>query len=319
MWWLEGDEYRYRLFDDQWSMADKCQSLHIDREKFLWIGGHATLTREDSRTLARQTIRIKGEVKTMANGNDRTVYGAVYPSTQVFAVDAAMEPRTITTIPGQYRPREIAYDAARHQLLVASGPHIGHNQGALSFVDIATGAIEVRTDILVDQVVFGLSVVGDIAYVCGDRYGEQKGPVKAGAPAEVAAVHIPSRSVLWRIAPSPTWWSITDVHAQGRYLYLVARRPRGEWLAIDLDTREVAMSGAISGDAQVRSHCGRVFASCLWADSIHELPTKPGRAQRDIWHEIPPGWYNLPQFAFVPGKLQTYGIWDRKLALFDLS
>ncbi|WP_089008169.1 hypothetical protein [Micromonospora viridifaciens] len=160
-------------------------------------------------------------------------------------------------------------------------------------------------------------VQGTTAYIAGDTYGEgTSGPIRGTA--QVAAVDIVTRRLLWREEIKPDWQSYESLYVVGNLLYAMGRRPRGAWFAYDLTTRTIVMEGDLGGYGQFNGVDGRVFSWVHWTNDICELPTVPGREVTTLYDNVPRGWYNNPAFNFTPDGRSTWGMLGMDLARFPL-
>ncbi|WP_406385714.1 hypothetical protein [Streptomyces sp. NBC_01618] len=168
-----------------------------------------------------------------------------------------------------------------------------------------------------EQSVMDVAVSGTTAYLAGDTYGEvTPGPLRPTA--QVAALDIVTRRLLWREEIKPDWASYESVHVVGNLLYAMARRPRGAWFAYDLTTRGIVMEGDLGGYGQFNGVDGRVFSWVHWTNDISELPTAVGGSTSTVYDNVPRGWYNNPMFNFTRSGRSTWGMRGTDLALFPL-
>ncbi|MEH1016416.1 hypothetical protein V6U90_25340 [Micromonospora sp. CPCC 206060] len=295
------------------------QSMMRHGRGTVWVGGHYAMTvhRPEAGTSTR--FDINGEVKAMAEGKAGTVYAGLYPSTQIVSVDPDSHQITLLGLLGneQLRTKRIHFDGPRNQLLVASSPQTTKHTGALTFIDLATNTFDTHREYLPEQSVMDVAVQGSTAYLVGDTYGEgTSGPIRKTA--QVAAVDIVTRQLLWREEIKPTWLSYESVYIVGNLLYAVGRRPRGAWFAYDLHTRTIVMEGDLGGYGGLSGVDGRVFSWVHWTNDITELPTVPGGEVTTLYDNVPRGWYNNPCFNFTPEDKATWGMLGTDLARFPL-
>ncbi|OYN85356.1 outer membrane protein assembly factor BamB family protein [Parenemella sanctibonifatiensis] len=224
---------------------------------------------------------------------------------------------TITSFdPEADRPALMAYDEPRNQLIVTTGPHMGGNQGAVAFIDLATGEAETRTDILVDQTHRGLWIEGDIAYLTGGTYGEGTGPIRELA--EVAALDLTTGEVLWRVEPRSGVQDIERVVRRGDVLYVMTRRPSGDILTLDPATGAfVETLTNLGGYGGMDRYGDRVVAWVHWALDI--VVINPDNSFTPVFEDVPRGWYNNPNFSFVAGEHGTWGMDALNLAFFPFG
>lgn len=300
------------------AMPEKAQSMTRDRRGRIWVGGHFSLTRHEPAAGRRTRIHLPGEPKTIVPHHGTRIFAAMYPSTEILDISDDLTVTSLGKIgEGQYRPREAALHSASDQLLVATGPKGGALDGALTFIKLRTGRFSVYPAILPFQSIMSVHVEGDTAYICGDTYGEQN-PPRERDTAQIAAVDIHSHEVLWRIEPKDQWGSLEHVTVHDGLLYCVARRPKGGWVALDLETREVVREGTVSGYGEVKAHRGTVYAATNFSDQLSILPGRTGD-QETLYEPIPIGWYNDPMLTFDGGRSATWGMWGTDLARLPLS
>lgn len=294
------------------------QSMLRHSRGTVWVGGHYAMTVHQPERGTSTRFDVNGEPKSLAEDGRGTVYAGLYPSTQIVAI----EPRDhrITTLGTlgnqQLRARRMYADVERNQLLIASSAASTVHTGALTFVDLAAGTFDVRRDYLPDQNVMDLAVVGRTAYLVGDTYPEG-GATPRRTTAEVAAVDVVTRELLWRAEIKP-WASYENVHVRGNLLYATGRRPRGAWYAYDLTTRTIVMEGDLGGYGQLNGVDGRVLSWVHWTNDISELPTAPGGPTTTLYDNVPRGWYNNPMFGFTRDRKAFWGMWGTDLARFPL-
>ncbi|WP_309129505.1 hypothetical protein [Microbacterium sp.] len=295
------------------------QSMLLTRRQRVWVGGHFAITVHHPPSGTVRRFDVNGEPKALVEGRDGTVYAGMYPTGEIIAIDPdTLKVRVLGTLGhGQMRTRAMHFDADRNQLLVASGPTGGNHTGALTFIDLATGAFEVRKDFLPDQSVMSVAVSGSTAYIVGDTYGESTGgPILPAA--QVAAVDLRTRQLLWREVLRPDWLSYEAVHAVDGQLYFMSRRPRGRWFAFDPASRRVVREGDLGGYGGFGEAGGRVFSWVHWTYDIRELPSERTPVGGLLHGGIPNGWYNNPVFNITPNGKATWGMHGTDLALFPL-
>ncbi|SCL21939.1 hypothetical protein GA0074692_1291 [Micromonospora pallida] len=295
------------------------QSMMRHTRNTIWVGGHYAMTVHRPETGTSDRFDINGEVKAMAEGKAGVVYAGLYPSTQIVSVDPDSYTITVLGLLGneQLRTKRIHHDKPRNQLIVASSPQTTKHTGALTFVDLTDNTFDTHREFLPEQSVMDVVVQGTTAYIVGDTYGEgTSGPIRKVA--QVAAVDIVTRQLLWREEIKPDWLSYESLHVVGNLLYAMGRRPRGAWFAYDLHTRTIVMEGDLGGYGQFNGVDGRVFSWVHWTNDICELPTVPGGEVTTLYDNVPRGWYNNPSFHFTPDGRSTWGMLGNDLAHFPL-
>lgn len=295
------------------------QTMLLHSRQRVWVAGHYAMTVHQPASGDSVRFDIDGEPKALAEGRRGIVYAGLYPSAQIVGIDPNSYEITPLGLLGnqQMRTRAMHYDASGHQLLVASGPSGGLHTGALTFVDLGSNDFEVHREYLPDQSVMGVAVSGRTAYIVGDTYGEgTSGPIRGVA--QVAAIDLDSRELLWREELDDEWESYEDVHVVGNTLYLMARRPRGRWFALDLDTDQVVAEGDLGGYGSFGGAHGRIYSWVHWALDIRELPSEFEDNGKLLHSGVPEGWYNNPRFNFTRDGESTWGMWGTELARFSL-
>lgn len=311
-----GEEPRVHGIVDVAGYPDKAQDMIRHSDGRLWIAGHGATTIRDLRTGTTERRDNFGEIKALQEVGDGSVYGAVYPGCTITRFDPVSLQRTdVAVLEGQYRPSLMAYDAPRNQLVVVSGPHLGGNQGAVSFVSLADHAVEVRTDHLPDQSVRGLHVVGDIAYVCGDTYGEGTGPVAPSG--QVAAIDLRTRELLWRATPRADVASYERVLWRNGKVYLMTRRPRGDLFTFDPATGAVTQVTNLGGYGGMDLIGRRLMTWVHFSLRIDHVTVTD--QVRTLYSEVTNGWYNNPRFVVDPDRSGTWGMYGTDLAWFPFT
>lgn len=311
-----GEEPRVHAIVDVAGYPDKAQDLIRHSDGRIWIAGHGATAIRD---LATGTVERRdnfGEIKALQEVGDGSVYGAVYPGCTITRFDpVSLQHTDVAKIDGQYRPNLMSYDKAREQLVVASGPGIGANQGAVSFVSLADHAVQARPDYLPRQIVRGLHVTGDIAYLAGDTYGEATGPVEPVA--QVAAVDLRTRELLWRVAPRADVTSYERVFWWEGKLFLLTRRPRGDLFTFDPATGKVRLVGNVGGYGALEGTGRRLMTWVHFSRRIDHITLE--EQVRTLYTDVPSGWYNNPRFAFDPQRSGTWGMYGTDLAWFPFT
>jgi hypothetical protein len=295
------------------------QTMLLTSRQRVWVGGHFAMTVHHPPSGRSERFDVNGEPKALAEGRDGTVYAGMYPTGEIVAIN----PDTLTvTLLGtlgnqQMRTRAMHADHTRGQLLVASGPTGGQHTGALTFIDLATGEFDVHREYLPEQSVMSIAVSGSTAYIVGDTYGESTGgPLRAAA--QVAAVDLETRQLLWREVLREDWLSYEAVHVAGDLLYFMSRRPRGRWFSYDLEARRIVQEGDLGGYGAFGGADGRVLTWVHWTNDIRELPSERAEVGRLLHGGVPNGWYNNPVFNLTPNGKATWGMHGTELALFPL-
>lgn len=320
VWWVPpgGEATVFDAAQTEFGYPDEPQSMLLHTDGSLWVGGHFAMTVRDVKRGRVNRFLINGEPKAMVEGPDGTVYAAMYPSAQILAI----HPRThevslLGSIRGQMRTMDMNIDWKRKVLMVATGPSSGRYDGAVTFIDLKTGEFETRQDILPNHRVHGIAHNHRIAIIVGDTVGE--GNSQPLLPvAEVAAVDLDSREVLWRRVLKEGWLSYEDVVLDGTIAYFMGRRPNGGWFAYDLATETIVRQGNLGGYGSFGYDKGRVFAWVHFALEMSELPSRVNPDGELLYSPVPNGWYNNPLFNITPDGEHTWGMWGSQLALFDL-
>lgn len=315
-----GEAEVFSLTSSSFAYPDEVQSMLLhSRGQRLWVGGHYSMTVHNLGAQTSESFYAPGEPKAMVQGADGTVYAGMYPSTNIVAYHPrTFEPTVLGTIGhGQMRVKEMHYDQARHQLLIATGASNRSYSGALTFVDLRTGEFDVHVDILPGQRPMDIAVAGDVAYIVGDTWGDgNSGPSKPAG--DVAAVDLTTREVLWRRELDPDWQSYEGVVHQDGQLYLMGRRPRGPWFLYDLASESIIHRGDLGGYGEFGQSRGRVFSWVHWTFDIRELPSAKQGTERLLHADVPNGWYNNQEFCWAPNGKQIWGVWGPDLAKFTL-
>jgi hypothetical protein len=308
------------------------QSMLAHSHGDVWVAGHFAMTvhhpkqrnngqgnhQQEPSDVPADRFDIGGEPKSMTETADGTVIAGLYPSTNVVAIDpVTYEIRSFGPIDNdQMRPLAMAYDAARNQVLVATTAKQRLYTGALTFVDPRTGTMEVRRDLLPDQNLRNVVVAGDFAYVAGDTFAEATSDRKL-LVASIAEIDLRTRTVTRTFQPRD-WDSYEDVHVEDGILFAVGRRPAGAWFALDLETEEVVLEGAIGGLGGLSGHRGRVYSWDTLGKDIRELGAGPG-GSTVVHEDVPNGWYNRPELSYARNVAGTWGMHGTNLAWFPLT
>ncbi len=317
---------------DSFGYPEPAQSMLAHTSGAVWVGGHSALTVHDQlRTPAipgapapkhrTRRIHVNGEPKSITQGPDGSVYLALYPSTDVVRIDSnTLGVTKLTTIDNeQMRPMNMHFDAPRNQLVIGTTAKQRVFNGGVSFVNASTGETQVLRDVLPDQQVRGFTIADGIGYAAGDTYAEGSSTPRR-ATAQLAAIDLATREVLWRAEPIAAVKSYENVLVVGRTLYALCRRPR-IWLSLDLGTGQVTGQGELGGYGGLGTMDGRVFSWVHWALAIDELPSaaRPADAPTRLYEGVPAGWYNNATFATVPKRNGTWGMYGTDLGWFPLG
>lgn len=320
-WWVPpgGQATVFDTAETEFGYPDEPQSMLLHSNGTIWVGGHYAMTVHDIAAGTEERFLINGEPKGIVEGPDGVVYAAMYPSATVISIQPdTHEIEEFASISGQMRTMDMDYDAKRQVLMVGTGPTAKRYDGAVTFIDIKTGNVDIRQDILPNHRVHGIAHDEQIAYIVGDTVGE--GNTEPLEPvALVAAVDLDSREVLWREALREDWASYEDVVLVGDVLYCMARRPRDHWFAYDVAKKEIIDSGNLGGYGGFGEHDGHVYSWVHWALEIAELPSEVNPDYRTIYAPVPNGWYNNPFFCITPDGKYTWGMWGAQLARFQLQ
>lgn len=321
VWWQPkgGEATVFDAATTEFAYPDEVQSMLLHSNGTLWVGGHFSMTVHNLAEGTQRRILINGEPKDLVEGPDGVIYAGMYPSATVIAIDpTSLKVTTLGAIPGQMRTMDMAYDSRRNVVLVGTGPTSKRYDGALTFIDLETGRFEIRQDILPNHRIHGIALDSSTAYVVGDVVGE--GNTTPGAPvALVAAVDLGSRNVLWRRALRNDWLSYEDLVLDGKVLYFMSRRPRGEWFSYDLDTGRTVASGVLGGYGSFAYDKGRVYSWVHWANELAELPSRKNPEFCALYTAIPNGWYNNPFLCITPNGKRAWGLWGPHLAEYELT
>lgn len=311
---------------------ESAQSLLAHTGGSVWVAGHYAMTvhhprpRSNGRdhehqrpsTTPPEWFEVGGEPKSMVETADGTVVIGLYPSTQVVAITpGSHEQRVLGTIGhDQMRPLAMAYDAARGDVLVATtAKHLLYT-GAITFANPATGEFEVRDDFLPEQNLRNIVVDGDRAYLAGDTFAEATSERRLET-ASIAEIDLTTREVSRTFQPRD-WDSYETITVSDGILFAIARRPNGAWFALDLETEEVIAEGDTGGYGGLGAHLGHIYHRETWGSSLQELSSAGGGTQTVLYSEVPNGWYNRPELAFVRQFSGTWGMHGLDLAWFPL-
>lgn len=265
----------------------------------LYFGGHWGLQVHDTKTWDTYRIPVPGELKTI-DAIDGTVYSALYTSTNLVRIDPRARSVTIVGAIGnaQQRPWQSAYHQASGTLLIASAGGTGRLMGALTLWNIHTNAIEVFPNILPDQSVMSVVLVGDIAYIAGDvKGGGNVTPIRTSAA--IGAFDVVQRKLLWMDEPFEGAKSIQSVAVLDEKLYGLYKDPRGRWFSYDLPSHTVQEGGTLASYGRINVSRGRVYASTFEGGQVYRIG--PGlRTAKWLWTNLGNHWYTIPQVTPVP-------------------
>lgn len=311
---------------------ETAQSMIAHSSGSVWVAGHYALSVHDRLRPPRvprdavpahriRRVDVNGEPKSIAEGPDGSVYLGLYPSTDVVRIDPdSLTVTRLTTINhDQMRLMNMSFDIPRNQLVIGSTAKQRLHSGGVSFVNAASGETQVLRDVLPDQQVRGFAIADGIGYAAGDTYAEGSTTPRRST-AQLAAIDLATRSVLWRIEPAVVQ-SYEAVKVVGRTLYAIARRPRGQWFAYDLDSGRIIAQGDLGGYGGIGAMNGRVFSWVHWARAIDELPSdaRPASDARRLYTDVPDGWYNNATLALDPKWNGMWGMHGTDLAWFPLG
>lgn len=308
------------------------QSLLAHTDDSVWAAGHFSMTvhhpkprnngqgaqNQSPSTVPSQWFEVGGEPKSMVETADGTVVMGLYPSTQVVAIaPGSTAQRLLGTIGNdQMRPLAMAYDPARGEVLVTTTAKQLLYTGALTFVNLETGAFDVRKDFLPGQNLRNIVIEGDYAYIAGDTFAEATSERRLET-ATIAEIDLTTRQVTRILEPRP-WDSYETLTISEGILYAVGRRPNGAWFALDLATEKVVAEGDSGGYGGLGAHLGHVYLHNMWDSSIRRLSLARGGSDSVLYDELPDGWYNRPEFHAVEGIRGTWGMYGMDLAWFPL-
>lgn len=319
IWYHDLDDGSTELFDltdTDVAGPDLVQSIALDEDRAVYVGGHYYITSHQPWSGTSRRTRVAGEPKALLPMGD-AVLAALYPSSEIIALDPRSGQVRSYGHTGYQRPWELAHDPRRQLVLVASAPGTGLLQGALSVLDLRTGELAHYPEVLPDQGVMSVTIAHGVAYLAGDTWGGGSVP-PTRSTSQVAAFDLDTRTVLWRREPLPAMPSIQHVEVEGDTMYGVCKRVSGTWFAMDLPTGEILAQGKLSGYGEIVRHRGQVFAAANFGDNIYRLG--PGLDQAELLTgPIPTSWYTVPQLEFERRTWRAWGVADRKLARFDLA
>jgi outer membrane protein assembly factor BamB len=218
-------------------------------------------------------------------------HSAEYPGGTIGRLDRRQHFATVGAIPRsalQNRPRDVYYDSALRQVLVASMAAYGYLDGALTTYDPQTGDTHAYRGIVDDQTVNSVVTHRGIAYLA-TQVGSS-GIEPTTTEAHLAAFDVATGDVLWRDVPLPGVATIRHIEYLDGLLY--AYTGDGRVFSYDPGSREVVDPVSVGGAGEVEAWNGRLFAAT--GDAVLELdpatlePTTLGSC-------LAGGWYNEPQ------------------------
>ncbi|NUO55171.1 MAG: PQQ-like beta-propeller repeat protein [Hamadaea sp.] len=300
--------------------SERPQSILLQPNKYLYVGGHFSITVRDLQTGSTRRVWVPGEPKALARrGNE--LFAAIYPSGQIIALDPRDDSiRSLGYLGnGQKRPWDLEYDPVTDKLLVASAPLGADLQGALSIVDPDTGEKQVYKNVIPDESLYSLTVdsAAGIVYLGGDVLGGGGTPATKTA-ASVAAFDLNTRRVLWQVDPVAGYKTLQDIKVYHGVLYGVYKRTTS-WFAMDLATRTLLGSGPLTTYGEIEVHRGRVFASSFNAQGAGEVHLLGTTSATKLASGLGMEWYTNPQLAFEPGSWDAWTLVGRDLARVRLD
>lgn len=316
-WDEEAGTSMFRLIETDFACPDAARSMWLDpARQRLWVAGDHSMTVHDTASGHRETFHAPGRARALVGASDGTAYAAMDSGGIVAFHPAQDDPSEIGRLDPGSVPLDMHYDGARSQLLVAVGSPDDESAGALTFIDLATGHFDTQRDVLPNQSITGIAVSGSTAYVVGDVRGGSPG--SDGQAAEVGAVDLHSRTLLWRAVLDPALRAYQAVIIEGGLLYLMGRRPNGHWFSYDLTRREIVQSGYLGGYGAFGQSRGHVFSWTRWDGEIRELPSAESTREQVLHAAVPMGWANDPKFCFTPNGKDIWGLHGTNLARFPL-
>ncbi|MGH3659536.1 MAG: YncE family protein, partial [Micromonosporaceae bacterium] len=327
----DGSFRTYDLVDLGFSVGEPAQSMLRDPRGRIWVGGSFRMNVHDipagaasdddtgDAPAARQ-FRLGGEPKTLVHATDSgLIYAPLYPSTAVVAISP--DDFSVTELGrignGQYRPSGMVHDPDAGQLVISTGGTPGTNQGAVTFVDLASRDFEVRKDVLVGMKASSLWRDGRTLYVAGDTRGEQNPPPDREW-AEIAAVDLDTRRVLWR-KEMVGHKRLGEICVHQGLLYVLPIAIPSRWFGLDVRTREIVLDGTVSSYGDVKPYRGAVYSYTHFSDDIARLPGRDGGAEQVLYPKLPrQAWFNNPVLTFDQVRGGTWGIYEKDLAFFPL-
>lgn len=321
LWYLDlndGSTELFDLTDTDVAGPDLAQSIALDPDGSVHVGGHFYVTVHRPWQDSSRRIRVYGEAKALLPHDAGKVLCALYPSGEIVDIEPATDDVRPIGVIGhrQQRPWEIAYDAERNLAVIASAAASGYLDGALTLLDLSSGEMEVFPGVLPDQSILSVAVVDGVAYLAGDTWGGGSVP-RVRDTAQVGAFDLDTRTMLWRAEPLPQMQSMQHVDVHDGVLYGVYKRLSGAWFAMDLETRRVLHQGRVSGYGEIVVHHDKVFAATNFGDNIYCIG--PGLDEAQLLVEgLVASWMTVPQLEFEPRYWHAWGLAGRELARFDL-
>jgi hypothetical protein len=300
--------------------SERPQSILLQPDKYLYVGGHFSITIRDLQSGEKRRVWVPGEPKALARrGNE--VFAAIYPSGQIIALNPKNDSiRSLGYLGnGQKRPWDMEYDPVTDRLLVATAPLGADLQGALSIVDPDTGEAQVYKNVIPDESLYSLTLDSEagIVYLGGDVLGGGGTPATKTA-ASVAAFDLNTRQKLWQVDPVANYKTLQDIKVYHGVLYGVYKRTTS-WFAMDLATRAVIGSGSLTTYGEIEVHRGRVFANTFNAQGAGEAYLLGTSSATKLASGLGMEWYTNPQLAFEPGSWNAWTLVGRDLAKVRLD
>lgn len=310
-----GESTLFDLAETDVAGPDLIQSIALDPGRAVYVGGHYGLTEHKPWDGTSRRFRIAGEPKALLPLDGKLI-AALYPSSEVVELDPATGAVRSFGTTGLQRPWEIAYDARRGLVLIASAPGTGIRTGALSILDLATGKLQNYPDVLPDQAAVSVTIEGELAYIGGDVYGGGS-VTPARTTAQVAAFDLRTRKVRWRVEPLPGQGSLQHIEVHDGVLYGVYKRTSGRWFALDLAGGTLLAQGNLSGYGEIVVHRDTVYAATNFGDDIAVIGPDLAAAHV-LYGGLTASWFTVPQLEFEPDSWRAWGAAGRDLARFDL-
>lgn len=196
-----------------------------------------------------EQIEASGEAKRMERVGD-TLYMASYPGANINAYQLGDdEAPTVASIGKQQnRPRDAVYQPATGLLLVGTRPDYGLVGGAISAYDVETGDLTVDRNVIQDQSIRAVAVVGDTAVLGSNTTGGGD----AGLPdanAKVAGWDPVERTKQWEITPVEGATEIRSLTGVGDLVYGITRG--NELFVVDPDDGTILDRKSMDGVGDV--------------------------------------------------------------------
>ncbi|MGD7706191.1 hypothetical protein [Microlunatus sp. Y2014] len=294
-------------------LPDRIMTIFAHSDGTVWAAGSGSFTVHD---LANDTRRRKahiGEIKCFVEGPEGAVYAMQYPGCTILRVDRDTLELTEVGAIDQYRPNAVLYDARRQQLIISSGPSLGLNQGAVSFFDLTTGAVETRKDYLPQQIAYGMVIHAGMLHVVGDVYGEATGAIRDLG--QIASVDLATRELRHRSSPVADGRSYRDIAVHRGRVYVQLRRPEG--LVVRFDP--VAGTAVAVGDVGSYGDIASYRSSLVHTTRSNAAITLQEGESFDVRYSgLPDGWYSAPHAPVSVSRGGVYGLHGGNLAFYPL-